>query len=53
MNNTTLQNFLIDDVRALIAAIRNNEERQRKQSPAADLTRLTTSPTIGEYISTR
>lgn len=33
MNNTTLQNFLIDDVRALIDAIRDNEELAAQAIP--------------------
>lgn len=35
MNNTTIQNFLIDDVRALIAAIRNNEELAAQAIPGS------------------
>ena len=35
MNNTTLQNFLIDDVRALIAAIRDNEELAAQAIPGS------------------
>lgn len=35
MNNTTLQNFLIDDVRALIAAIRNNKELAAQAIPGS------------------
>lgn len=35
MNNTTLQNFLLDDVRALIAAIRDNDELAAQAIPGS------------------
>lgn len=43
MNNIRLQNFLIDDVRALIAAIRGNDELSACQTPNS------TFETLGDF----